>query len=137
MSLRQDRTLEGRFLAQLYELANFVDDNTYKEYCDTALAMRTLRESNVPLKLKRKSMYIFKVWQATVLAKAKINKVREEGRELGLRYSTRIASSSFSSSAAEAAAAAAMKTIRELYHLSRSRSTTERLIGEWSSVVSA
>ena len=128
MSSRHDRTLEGRFLAQLYELANFVDDNTYKEYCDTALAMRSLRESNVPPKLKRKSMYIFKVWQATVLTRAKLDKVREEGRELGLRYSTRIASntriasSSFSSSAAaaEEAAAASMKTLRKLYHLSRS-----------------
>tara|TARA_B100000945_G_scaffold57927_1_gene42989 strand:- start:2318 stop:2545 length:228 start_codon:yes stop_codon:yes gene_type:complete len=74
-------------------------------------------------------MYIFKVWQATVLARAKLDKVREEGRKLGLRYSTRIASntriasSSFSSSAATAAEA--MKTLRELYHLSRSTISIE------------
>jgi|Transcript_14719 hypothetical protein len=78
---QEDRTLEGRFLAQLYELAPFLDDMTYKAGCDTALDVRNLRKSDAPHKAKRKAMCLMKRLQAVVLAMVKAVKEKEARRE--------------------------------------------------------
>ena len=78
---QEDRTLEGRFLAQLYELAPFLDDMTYKVGCDTALHVRNLRKSDAPHKAKRKEMCFLKRLQAAVLRMAKVVKEKKALRE--------------------------------------------------------
>ena len=78
---QEDRTLEGRFLAQLYELAPFLDDMTYKVGCDTALHVRNLRKSDAPHKAKRKEICFLKRLQAAVLKMAKVVKEEEAIRE--------------------------------------------------------
>ena len=76
-----DRTLEGRFLAQLFEVAPFLDDATYKFCCDSALNVRKLRNSDAPRKAKREFMRLLKELQSRVLARAQFVKEREFSRD--------------------------------------------------------
>ena len=85
---QEDRTLEGRFLAQLYELAPFLDDMTYKQCCDVELKTRNIRKSDAPRKVKREFMCILRELQSIVLAKVELilMKDRKARREANAKY---------------------------------------------------
>jgi hypothetical protein len=78
---QEDRTLEGRFLAQLFELAPFLDDMTYKRSCDIALWIRNVRKSDAPHKWKREQMRLLTKMQS-LLAKVRKQIAKREREAL-------------------------------------------------------